>query len=91
MISLPIHGRAVRILTNLATRFKFMDHMISIAAERDDFMQAMFSSVSGHDPYKKIIMETASVPLAFTFAQRILGHFVFRQDATFPQKDPSRA
>jgi flavin-dependent dehydrogenase len=85
------YGRAVRVLTNLATRFKFMDHMIAVAAERDDFMQAMFSSVSGHDPYKKIILETASVPLAFNFAQRILGHFVFRQTASFPQKDPTRA
>jgi flavin-dependent dehydrogenase len=83
------YGRVVRVLTNLATRFKFMDHMIAVAAERDDFMQAMFSSVSGHDPYKKIIIETASIPLAFNFAQRVLGHFVFRQDAHLPAKSPS--
>jgi flavin-dependent dehydrogenase len=83
------YGRVVRILTNLATRFKFMDHMIAVAAERTDFMQAMFSSVSGHDPYKKIIMETASLPLAFNFAQRILGHFVFQQDAHLPVKSTS--
>jgi flavin-dependent dehydrogenase len=80
------YGRAVRVLTNLATKFKFMDHMIAVAAERTDFMQAMFSSVSGHDPYKKIIMETASLPLAFNFALRILGHFVLRQDAHLPIK-----
>ena len=80
------YGRAVRVLTNLATKFKFMDHMIAVAAERADFMQAMFSSVSGHDPYKKIIMETASLPLAFNFALRILGHFVLRQDAHLPIK-----
>ena len=79
-------GRGVRILTNLATRFKFMDHMIAVAAERPDFMKAMFGSVSGHDPYKKIIMETASLSLAFTFAQKILGHFVFRQEAHLPAK-----
>ena len=83
------YGRVVRILTNLATRFKFMDHMIAVAAERDDFMRAMFSSVSGHDPYKKIIIETTSLPLIFNFAQRILGHFVFQQDAHLPAKRPS--
>jgi flavin-dependent dehydrogenase len=80
------YGRVVRVLTNLATRLKFMDHMIAVAAERTDFMQAMFSSVSGHDPYKKIILETANLPLAFNFAQRVLGHFVFRQDAHLPIK-----
>jgi flavin-dependent dehydrogenase len=83
------YGRGVRILTNLATRFKFMDHMIAVAAERDDFMRAMFSSVSGHDPYKKIIIETTSLPLIFNFAQRILRHFVFQQDANLPAKQPS--
>ena len=83
------YGRAVRILTNLATSFKFMDHMIAVAAERPDFMKAMFGSVSGHDPYKKIIMETASLSLAFTFAQKILGHFVFRQEARLPEKNDS--
>ena len=83
-------GRGVRILTNLATRFKFMDHMIAVAAERPDFMKAMFGSVSGHDPYKKIIMETASLSLAFTFAQKILGHFVFRQEARLPEKNNSQ-
>jgi flavin-dependent dehydrogenase len=83
------YGRVVRILTNLATKFKFMDHMIAVAAERDDFMRAMFSSVSGHDPYKKIIIETTSLPLVFNFAQRILGHFVFQQDAHLPAKRPS--
>ena len=82
-------GRVVRILTNLATRFKFMDHMIAVAAERPDFMKAMFGSVSGHDPYKKIIMETASMSLAFTFAQKILGHFVLRQEAHLPAKSAS--
>ncbi len=82
-------GRGVRILTNLATRFKFMDHMIAVAAERPDFMKAMFGSVSGHDPYKKIIMETASLSLAFTFAQKILGHFVLRQEAHLPAKSAS--
>ena len=81
------YGRAVRVLTNLATKFKFMDHMIAVAAERADFMQAMFSSVSGHDPYKKIIMDTASLPLAFNFALRIIGHFVFRQSAYLPIKN----
>jgi flavin-dependent dehydrogenase len=80
------YGRAVRVLTNLATRFKFMDHMIAVAAERPDFMKAMFSSVSGHDPYKKIITETAGLSLAFTFAQKILGHFVLRQEAQLPPK-----
>ena len=83
------YGRAVRILTNLATSFKFMDHMIAVAAERPDFMKAMFGSVSGHDPYKKIIMETASLSLAFTFAQKILGHFVFRQEAHLRVKSVS--
>ena len=83
------YGRAVRILTNLATSFKFMDHMIAVAAERPDFMKAMFGSVSGHDPYKKIIMETASMSLAFTFAQKILGHFVLRQEAHLPAKSAS--
>ncbi len=85
------YGRAVRVLTNLATRFKFMDHMIAVAAERSDFMKAMFSSVSGHDPYKKIIMETAGLSLAFTFAQKILGHFVLRQQAHLPAKSASPA
>jgi flavin-dependent dehydrogenase len=85
------YGRAVRVLTNLATRFKFMDHMIAVAAERPDFMKAMFSSVSGHDPYKKIIMETASLSLSLTFAQKILGHFVFRQQAHLPVKSASPA
>jgi flavin-dependent dehydrogenase len=85
------YGRAVRILTNMATRFKFMDHMIAVAAERPDFMKAMFSSVSGHDPYKKIIMETAGLSLAFTFAQKILGHFVLHQEAHFPAKSASPA
>jgi flavin-dependent dehydrogenase len=80
------YGRMVRILTNLATSFKFMDHMIVVAAERPAFMKAMFGSVSGHDPYKKIIIETASVPLAFTFAQKILGHFVLCQQAHLPVK-----
>lgn len=85
------YGRVVRVLTNMATRFKFMDHMIAVAAERPDFMKAMFSSVSGHDPYKKIIMETASLPLTFTFAQKILGHFVLRQEAHLPVKSTSPA
>ena len=85
------YGRAVRVLPNLATRFKFMDHMIAVAAERPDFMKAMFSSVSGHDPYKKIIMETASLSLSLTFAQKILGHFVFRQQAHLPVKSASPA
>ena len=85
------YGRAVRVLTNLATRFKFMDHMIAVAAERPDFMEAMFSSVSGHDPYKKIIVETASLSLVCTFAQKILGHFVLRQQAHLPAKNVSPA
>jgi flavin-dependent dehydrogenase len=85
------YGRGVRILTNLATRFKFMDHMIAVAAEKPDFMKAMFGSVSGHDPYKKIILETASLSLAFTFAQKILGHFVLRQQAHLPAKTASPA
>ena len=68
-----------------------MDHMIAVAAERPDFMKAMFSSVSGHDPYKKIIMETAGLSLAFTFAQKILGHFVLHQEAHFPAKSASPA
>ena len=83
------YGRAVRVLTNLATRFKFMDHMIAVAAERTDFMHALFNSVSGHDPYKKILWETASLSLAFTFAQKFLGHFVFNQNAQLPVKRPS--
>ncbi len=83
--------RAVRVLTNMATRFKFMDHMIAVAAERPDFMKAMFSSVSGHDPYKKIIMETAGLSLSFTFAQKILEHFVLRQEAHLPPKSASPA
>lgn len=85
------YGRAVRVLTNMATKFKFMDHMIAVAAERPDFMKAMFSSVSGHDPYKKIIMETAGLSLALTFAQKILGHFVLRQEAHLPTKSASPA
>lgn len=83
------YGRAVRVLTNLATRFKFMDHMIAVAAERTDFMHALFNSVSGHDPYKKILWETASLSLAFTFAQKFMGHFVFNQNAQLPVKRPS--
>ena len=80
------YGRAVRVLTNLATRFKFMDHMIAVAAERPEFMKALFNSVSGHDSYKKIITETASLPLAVTFAQRLLQHFVLHREAHLPVK-----
>ncbi len=80
------YGRMVRVLTNLATSFKFMDHMIAVAAERPDFMKALFGSVSGHDPYKKIMIEAASVSLAITFAQKILGYFVFRRVAHLPAK-----
>jgi flavin-dependent dehydrogenase len=75
------YGRMVRVLTNLATRYKFMDHMIAVAAERPEFMKALFNSVSGHDSYKKILTETASLSLAFTFAQRLLKHFVLHQEA----------
>jgi len=79
-------GRAVRLLTNLATNFKFMDHMIAVAAERPDFMKALFGCVSGHDPYKKIILETASLSLAFTFVRKVLGHFVLQKEAHLPRK-----
>ena len=78
------YGRAVRILTNMATRFKFMDHMIAVAAERPEFMKALFNSVSGHDPYKKILIETASLRLAIIFAKRLLAHFVLCQPAHLP-------
>ncbi|MZH41054.1 MAG: NAD(P)/FAD-dependent oxidoreductase [Nitrospinae bacterium] len=80
------YGKAVRIFTNMATSLKFMDHMIAVAAERPDFMKAMFSSVSGHDPYKKIIAETTSLSLVFTFTKRILAHFLLRQKACLPLK-----
>ncbi len=80
------YGRMVRILTNLATRYKFMDHMIAVAAERPEFMKALFNSVSGHDPYKKILTETASLSLSFTFAKKLLEHFVLHQDAHLPTR-----
>lgn len=85
------YGRAVRFLTNLATRFKFMDHMIALAAERPDFMSAMFSSVSGHDSYKKIMTDTACLSLVLTFAQRMLMHFILRQKPHLPKKSVTPA
>ena len=78
------YGRVVRVLTNLATDFKFMGQMIAIAASDKSFMKAMFNSVSGHHSYKRIICETASPSLTMHFAARIIQHFVFRQKANLP-------
>lgn len=78
------YGRCVRVLTNLATDLKFMDQMIAVAATDKSFMEAMFNSVSGHLSYKRIICETASLPLAINFVARIFGHFILRQKATLP-------
>ncbi|KMP12173.1 hypothetical protein UZ36_01755 [Candidatus Nitromaritima sp. SCGC AAA799-C22] len=59
-----LYGRGVRIFTNLCARFKFMDHLLAVAAQDPVFMEAMFDSVSGHKPYKEILLNTISISLA---------------------------
>jgi flavin-dependent dehydrogenase len=85
------YGRVVRVLTNLATNLKFMDQMIAVAGTDKAFMKAMFNSVSGHLSYKRILCETASLPLVINFAARIFSHFILRQKATLPTEKIEQA
>jgi len=45
------------------TRFEFMGHLLAIAALDSVCMEAMFDSVSGHKPYKEILLNSISFPL----------------------------
>jgi len=56
-------GCGVRIFSNHCTRFEFMGHLLAIAALDSVCMEAMFDSVSGHKPYKEILLNSISFPL----------------------------
>jgi len=84
------YGRAVRLLTNLCTRFGFMDHLLSIAATDHVFMACLFNSISGHKPYKQIIRETFSLPLGARLFMALSKHFILRQTAKLPQPSAGR-
>ncbi len=79
------YGRAVRLFTNLCTHFRFMDHLLSIAAEDPVFMNCLFNSVSGHKSYKQIIRETASLSLALRLLGEFCKRFILRRPATLPR------
>ncbi len=73
------YGRALRLLTNLSTRFKFMDHLLLIARNDPVLMRCLFNCVSGHLPYKKIIADTARVSIGMKIARELFRHFVLFQ------------
>lgn len=72
------YGRAIRLLTNLSTRYGFMDHILNIAARDPLFMEAMFNIVSGELPYKQIFKSTFSPRVGLNFSQEIFK-YIFRQ------------
>lgn len=73
------YGRALRWLTKLSTHFKFMDYLVKIAEDDPVFMECLFNCVSGHKPYKNIIRETVSIPLAFRIFRELCNHFILRK------------
>ncbi|PIQ96680.1 MAG: hypothetical protein COV67_08245 [Nitrospinae bacterium CG11_big_fil_rev_8_21_14_0_20_56_8] len=81
------YGRIVRFLTILTTRFRFMDHLLAIAAEDPRFMKCLFNSVSGHKSYKAIFKETVSVPLGYRFLRQIFHRFILGLPAALPAAD----
>ncbi|MBI4383824.1 MAG: NAD(P)/FAD-dependent oxidoreductase [Nitrospinae bacterium] len=74
-----VYGRVLRALTNLSTRFKFMDHILKIAEKDPVFMDCLFNCVSAHKTYKEIFRETASLSLGLSFAREFFNHFISRQ------------
>ena len=76
-----LYGRGVRYFTNLCTRFRFMDHLLAIAARDPVFMEAMFDSVSGHKPYKEILRDSISISLTISFIRQAFHRLVFAPPA----------
>ena len=70
------YGRALRFLTNLSTRFQFMDRLLKIGGEDPVFMACLFNSVSGHLPYKTIVRQTATFPVAIKIVRELVNRFV---------------
>ena len=78
------YGRVIRLLTNLCTRLKFMDHLLVIAAMDSVFRSCMFNCVSGQKSYKTIFRETASLGLGFSFLREMFKRFILNYPARFP-------
>lgn len=72
------YGRALRLLTNLATRFHFMDRLLKIGGEDPVFMACLFNSVSGHLPYKTIVRQTATIPIALKIFREAFNQYILR-------------
>ncbi|MFQ5673500.1 MAG: NAD(P)/FAD-dependent oxidoreductase [Nitrospinales bacterium] len=72
-------GRVLRLMTNLASRFQFMDHLLKIAEDDPVFMACLFNCVSGHKPYKQIFKETASVRLGMRMLGELVRRFILRK------------
>lgn len=84
-----LYGRGVRYVTNFCTRFQFMDHLLAIADKDPVFMEAMFDSVSGHRPYKEILLNSISFPLMIRLIQQAF-HRLIMAPPTGSEPDPER-
>ena len=72
------YGRAIRLLTNLSTRYGFMDHILKIAERDPLFMEALFNIVSGELPYRQILKNTLSPRVGLNFSLEFMK-YIFRQ------------
>ncbi len=72
------YGRMIRLLTNLSTRYGFMDHILKIAERDPLFMEALFNIVSGELPYRQILKNTLSPRVGLNFSQEFVK-YIFRQ------------
>ncbi len=82
-----LYGRGVRIFTNLCTRYEFMDHLLAIATLDPVFMEAVFDSVSGHKPYKEILLNSISFPLTVSMTRQAFHRLLLSSPAGF-EADP---
>lgn len=73
------YGRVLRMMTNASTRFHFMDRLLKIAKDDPVFMACMFNCVSGHMPYRRIILDTASISLGLKMAWEMAQHYLLRR------------
>ena len=72
------YGRIVRRVVILGARYGFLDGVIELASDEPALRRALYDSVSANEPYKKIVRETLSVPLALRLAATVGSSLVQR-------------
>ncbi len=66
------YGRAMRLLTILASRYGLMDIVIQTAQENESLRQALFDAVSAHRTYHEVIQESFSPKTAYAIMKTFL-------------------